>query len=74
MELKHERTFSSRFPKQHIRRYDNGTETGGGFYPHYKLRAEYLPVREDPTELRLLAESHDVQIPEHFVNYFEQVY
>ena len=33
-----------------IRRYDNGTETGEGFYPHYKykLQAKYLPVREGP--------------------------
>ena len=29
------------------RRYDNGTEDARSFYPHYKLQAKYLPVRED---------------------------
>ena len=45
----------------------------GIMYPATQL-SDMQIQKITPTELRLLAESNGVQIPENFVNYFEQVY
>lgn len=45
----------------------------GIMYPATQL-SDMQIQKITPAELRLLAESNGVQIPENFVNYFEQVY